>query len=476
MIRRVLTAMLLGCGLLSAALTEADFAQAAPQENPDPMTWWREAHLGMFIHYGLYSGLGGLFGDKPCGAEWAQNNLQMDSEQYAQGAAPLFQPAEGCAEQWARLAAAAGCRYAVLTTKHHDGFALFATETTEFNAQKLTGRDVVREFADACRANGLRVGFYHSVIDWHQPDYDYSIPCDLPYPKGQKQWLEAAGIPRNQEKYRRYLHRQVDELLTHYGRVDILWWDYSAGEMQGPAWDAEGLVQLCREKQPELVMNNRLFTYHALQAGGDAAAAQGDYGDFLTPEQRIPSEDLQDADWESCMTVGRNWGYNRFDVNLKTPAEVIAALEECVGKGGNLLLNINPRGDGSVPEGVADVFRRLGNWMQVNGAAIYGAHPVEEVDMPAGMYLVAVWDELFVYLPREVPEGDALELWLPAAEIDTVMPEILGQPDCEVTVERVEEEPETAEGEPRAWLLYTIPTQAWHDAVEGLPVLRLSAE
>lgn len=461
------------------ALTEDDFTDpaAGTEEQADAhMTWWREAHFGMFIHYGLYSGLGGEFRGHRCGAEWTQNNLQMASSLYAEEALPLFKPAPNCAEQWAMLAKTAGCRYVVLTSKHHEGFALFDTDTTDFCSQAKLGRDIVKEFTEACRANGLRVGLYHSVIDWHHPSYDYTIPCDLPYPKFQKQELEQNGIPRDQAAYIRYLHRQAEELTTKYGPIDILWWDYSGGEMQGErGWKASELMAACRKRRPGIIMNNRLFAYSgtdASQEQDEAAAERKDEGDFITPEQRVPEGGLDGQDWESCMTVGRNWGYNRYDTEIKSPATVIATLEECVAKGGNLLLNINPRGDGSVPEEVADVFRRVGDWMQVNGEAIYCATPVEGVTLPEGYRMVGVWDDLYIYLPQEKPEGDVLALRIPATELDAVAPEILGQPDCEVEMERLEL---PGEDEPEAWLEFSIPTAAWDDAVEGMPVLKLGA-
>lgn len=474
---RSLLLPLLAWALLPApALTEDDFADPSPaageQATTDRMTWWREAHLGMFIHYGLYSGLGGEFNGQFCGAEWTQNNLQLDSDTYARTALLLWNPAPGCAEKWAELAAEAGCRYVVLTTKHHEGFALFDTATTDFCAKARKGRDIVKEFAEACRARDLRVGFYHSVIDWHEKDYDFTIPSDLPYPALQKHLLEAQGVPRSQEAYRTYLRSQVTELLEHYGPVSILWWDYSGGQMQGPAWGGDELMALCREKQPGIIMNNRLFAYDGTTAGHDEEASeQPDHGDFITPEQRVPEEGLP-TDWESCMTVGRNWGYNRYDTQYKSAAEVIGKLQECVSKGGNLLLNINPKGDGSVPEPVADVFRRLGAWMKINGESIYGARPVEgHVDLPEGLRMVAAWDDLYIYLPAEKPAGERWELRLPAEQVDTIEPDILGQPDCDVTVERTEEE--TPDG-PRATLIYSIPTAAWDAAPEHMPVLRLS--
>ena len=426
---------------------------SAPTTQDTKMQWWRDAHFGMFIHYGLYSGLECSFDGKDGRGEWTQRNLNLDTDTYAAAAKPLFRPAPGCAEKWAELAQAAGCRYMVLTSKHHEGFALFDAPNTDFCSAKLLGRDIVKEFADACRARGMRVGFYHSVIDWHQKDYDNGIAQGkMPYPEGQSKMLAEKGIPRNHEAYIRYLHEQVRTLMTRYGKVDILWWDFSNGELSGDrGWKATELLKMCRELQPGIIMNNRLYPGHATRKFSDKA-------DFCTPEQLVPDRtDLPLYDWESCMTVGHHWGYSRFEKpeDYKTPADAIRLLEACVSRGGNLLLNVGPMPDGSIPEPVERVFRRMGDWMAVNGEAIYGSRAVKGVDVPC----VRVGENLYIFLPAT--PGDVC---LPGDLIGLCRCSVLGQPDCKVKTFG-SAAPET--------ITYRVPESAWEKAVEGLPVLKL---
>ncbi len=457
------------------AAAEGIYAEPPVQnEHDERMQWWREAKFGMFIHYGLYSGLGGEFKGQRSGAEWSQRNLKLDSETYAREALPLFKPAPGCTEEWAELAAQAGCSYMVLTTKHHDGFALWNSAEGDFSAQKALGRDLVREFVDSARSRELYVGFYHSVIDWHHPAYDNTICPDLCYPEGQAAWLAQRGIPRDQEAYKRYLHAQVRELLTNYGQVDIMWWDYSQGAAEGErAWGAPGLMAMCRELQPGIIMNNRLYAFSGLDPASDKLELDPAKGDFTTPEKRIPEALQGQPDWETCLTVGRNWGYNRYDTELKSPATIIRSLQECVSRGGNLLLNINPMADGSVPAGVADCFRRIGAWMDVNGDAIYGSTPLPELTLPADCLCTQVGENLYIFLPAQAPaDGSDYVLRLRSTELDAVRPSILGQPACKLRVERIEQE-EEGRDEPIGYFCVTIPASAWQEAPEGLPVLLL---
>ncbi len=463
---------------VAPALAEGIYAEAPVQDAHDArMQWWREAKFGMFIHYGLYSGLGGEFMGQRSGAEWSQCNLNLDSESYGREALALFTPAPGCTEEWAELAAQAGCSYMVLTTKHHEGFALWQTAESNFSSGEQLGRDLVREFVESARARELYVGFYHSVIDWHHPAYDNSICPDLCYPKGQEAWLRQRNIPRDQEAYKKYLHAQVRELLTDYGKIDIMWWDYSQGAAEGErAWGAPELMAMCRELQPGIIMNNRLYAFSGLDPASDKPELDPAKGDFTTPEKRLLEEYLVDFDWEACMTVGNNWGYNRYDTQLKSPATIILQLQQCAARGGNLLLNINPMADGRVPEGVADCFRRIGAWMDVNGEAIYGSHPQPEVTLPEGISCSQVEEDLYIFLPAEAPaDGSDYVLRLHATELDAVRPTLLGQPGCKLKMAREEVDVAGAD-EPVGYLCITIPAAAWQNAVEGLTVLRLAAD
>ena len=379
------------------------------------MKWWRDAKFGMFIHFGLYSGLAGEWRGKYAGGEWIQKNVETDTETYRAEAFPRFKPSADAAEQWAALAQEAGCRYAVLTTKHHDGFALFDSAQTDYDARDRFGRDLVREFTDAFRSRGIRVGFYHSVIDWSHPNYDYTICPQLCYPRGQIAWRE--GVPGREidhAAYLRHLKNQVRELLTNYGKIDVLWWDYSQGAASGKrGWDAPALIEMCRGLQPDVVMNNRLYAYGGFDTNADVRLDLR-CGDHMAPEKHIPAHGYPDTDWESCMTVGRHWGYSKFDGDFKSAETVIRQLEECTAKGGNLLLNIGPKADGSVPENVAAVFRAVGAWLRVNGEAVYGTRPYYGFE---GAFASRSADGKFAYvflppagtpLPENLPEGEIL--------------------------------------------------------------------
>jgi alpha-L-fucosidase len=342
------------------------------------MKWWREARFGMFVHWGLYSGLAGNWNGKPVGTkggmEWLQNRVGADTYTYASNALPCFRPKPGFAAEWARVAKEAGCRYVVFTTKHHDGFALHDSKVGDFDAGSQLNRDLVKEIVAALRAEGLRVGFYHSVIDWHHDQYGYTLAKGLPYPGGNRTAMPGA---REHAKYVTYLHQQVDELMSNYGPVDIMWWDYSSREFQGDeAWRAAELLRRVRAKQPDIIVNNRLFrTPEAGWAGNGMATLptlDPRYGDFTTPEQHIPATGMPGIDWETCMTMNTTWGFNEHDHAWKSEETLIRNLVDIASKGGNYLLNIGPTGDGSVPPESVKALRAIGAWMKVNGESIYG--------------------------------------------------------------------------------------------------------
>lgn len=379
-------------GLVLSVLAGTSSSPAQTSTTPQRevrMQWWRDARFGMFVHWGLYSGLAGTWEGKPVGKsggmEWLQFYVKADTETYAERAIPLFTPKTDFAQSWAKLAKRAGCRYLVFTTKHHDGFALHDSAVTNFDAGSVLDRDLVREIVDACRAEGLRVGFYHSVIDWHHDQYCYLESKVLPHPSSPKPYSNA---PRDHGKYVDYLHQQVDELVTNYGPVDILWWDYSGIDFQGEeAWRAFELMHDVKKKQPHIVMNNRLFRIPAAGWKGQGMKAvlpqlDAKYGDFLTPEQHVPEGGLPGVDWEACMTMNTTWGYSRHDEKWKSTTKLIRTLINIASKGGNYLLNIGPLGDGSVPLESVDRLEAMGRWMDVNGESIYGssASPIPGVE------------------------------------------------------------------------------------------------
>ena len=308
-----------------------------PEESPEiiadrkrRMKWWHEAKFGMFIHWGLYS----LFGRH----EWVMEMEGIPATEY-QEAAKRFNPKPNAARDWARLAKRAGQKYMVMTTKHHEGFCLFDTRTTDYCAPKQAAkRDLVREYVDAVRAEGLRVGFYYSLMDWHHPD-----------------GARCATDEASRKRFVEYIHTHLRELLTNYGKIDILWYDVS-WPLDVNGWESEKMNQMVFSLQPDIILNNR----NKLP------------GDFATPEQRIEAAEAGRA-WESCMTMNDSWGYHTADDNWKTPKQVIRNLITCAHDGGNYLINIGPKPDGSIPEESIRIMTTVGNWMDKNGEALYGA-------------------------------------------------------------------------------------------------------
>ena len=340
--------MLLGAGASVASLAGGAFdavAQTAPatatapgERDPMPiaptpdqarrMQWWHAAKFGMFIHFGLYS--------QHARHEWAMENEAIPIQEYMQYA-KQFNPRPGCQREWAKLAKAAGMKYMVMTTKHHEGFCNFDTKLTDYCAPKQgPGRDLVREYVEAARAEGLRVGFYYSLMDWHHPD-------------GAKCATDEAARKRFVE----YTHGLIRELLTNYGKIDVLWYDVS-WPLDAKGWESERMNKMVFELQPDIIVNNRNHLP----------------GDFSTPEQKIVAETNGRA-WESCMTLNDSWGYQRADDNWKSAKTIVRNLITCARDDGNYLLNIGPRPDGSVPEPSVEVLTEVGRWMQTNGDTIY---------------------------------------------------------------------------------------------------------
>jgi alpha-L-fucosidase len=310
------------------AAAPAAFALPGDADRDRRMAWWRQAKFGMFIHWGLYSVLGRH--------EWAMEMEGIPVAEYEK-LALRFTPKPNAARDWARLARRAGQKYMVLTTKHHEGFCLFNTQYTDYCAPKQAcGRDLVKEYVEAARAEGLRVGFYHSLMDWHHPD-------------GARCATDEAA----RRRFVDYVHGQVRELMTNYGKIDVLWYDV-AWPLDAAGWESEKMNEMVFKLQPDIIVNNR----NKLP------------GDFSTPEQRIQAEEGGRA-WEACMTMNDSWGYQRADDNWKTPKTIVRNLATCARGGGNYLLNIGPRADGSIPEESVRILTAVGGWTERNGEAIY---------------------------------------------------------------------------------------------------------
>jgi alpha-L-fucosidase len=351
-----------------AAQEKAPVAPASASRYDDVMArsaWWREARFGMFIHFGAYA--------VPARGEWVQSDEKLSAERY-RPYVESFRPVDFDARAWARLAKAAGMKYAVMTAKHHDGFCLFDSALTDYKVPpRFGGRDLVREYLDAFRAEGLRVGLYYSLIDWHHPDYpnvgNHPMRGDAAYAQTPRQW----------DRYLAYMHGQVEELVTKYGRLDLLWLDFSFDEYRGEKWGAEKLVAMVRRHQPAILLNNRLDANPGVSG---AARALGPWGDFETPEQGLPAKGFVDASgrpipWETCLTLNNHWGYNATDDQWKSPELVVHTLVEAVSKNGNLLLNVGPDARGRIPEPSVKVLEAVGRWMSRNGESLHGAGAAE---------------------------------------------------------------------------------------------------
>lgn len=336
--------------------------------------WFRDARFGMFIHWGIYA--------IPSRGEWVKFHENMTDEAYRKYF-ENFDPVDYNPAEWAKLAKQAGMKYAVITTKHHDGFCLFDSKYTDYKSTNTpAGRDLISEFVEAFRAEGLKIGFYYSLLDWHHPGYPVDGDCVI-HPMTGKEGYSNEN--RDFNSYLEYMHNQSRELLTNYGKIDIMWFDFSCGEMKGEKWEATKLVKMARELQPGIIIDNRL--------GGNMELETPEYyaGDFEGPEQIIPKKPIVDElgrpiPWEACITLNNNWGYARNDDEYKSAETVIKTLVDCVSKGGNLLLNVGPDARGRIPGESVQVLKEVGAWMAENSESIYKCGISEYKKPPWGSY------------------------------------------------------------------------------------------
>jgi alpha-L-fucosidase len=359
--------------LLVLAMVLSTVAQIATAQLPKEtdaqkalrMKWWSDARFGMFIHWGLYA--------LPARHEWVKNRERMTNEQY-QKYFELFNPDLYNPKEWAKMAKAAGMKYVVLTAKHHEGFCLWDSKYTDYKATNTPiGKDLIKEYVEAFRSEGLKVGFYYSLIDWHHPDYT----IDRVHPQRQENDAdyEKLNAGKDMAKYREYMKNQVRELLTNYGEISIIWFDFSFPGKNGKGradWDSENLLKLARSLQPGIIVDDRLDLEDV--AGG---------WDFTTPEQvkmaKWPERDGKKIPWETCQTFSGSWGYYRDEYTWKSPAQLIELLVESVSKGGNLLLNVGPTARGTFDYRAQASLAAMGEWLKLNGRSVYGC-----TEAPAG--------------------------------------------------------------------------------------------
>ena len=324
--------------------------KALAESKSERTAWFEEARFGMFIHWGLYSAAGGYWPPDPDTgkkydqhyAEWIKAWAKVPEPEYGKSLKPLFTPGEGVIQSWAELARDAGMKYAVLTTKHHDGYTLF-NSTAPYSVQNEKtggtnisppGRDLVREYTEAFRAAGLVPGYYYSLIDWQHP----------------------AG-----EAYTKYLHHHLDELASNYGEAGVLWVDFSSAKTQGSYWGTRAILENWHAKQPAAIYNNRFWDN-----------LENDFGDFFTPEKYVPPTGHPGRLFEVCHTMNESFGFSYHDQKWKSARDILILLTDIASKGGNLLLNVGPDRYGRIPEPAVAALREAGRWMHHHGEAIYG--------------------------------------------------------------------------------------------------------
>jgi len=350
-----LTLLLLTLGQLQA---QQKLSAETDAQKEQRMAWWLNDRFGMFIHWGLYA--------MPARHEWVKSNERITDSAY-QKYFDNFNPDLYSPREWARMAKAAGMKYAVLTTKHHEGFCLFDSKFTEYKSTNTAiKKDLVKEWVEAFRAEGLKVGFYYSLIDWHHPDY--TIDQNHPQRPNNPADYDKLNKGRDMAKYRTYLHNQVKELMTNYGKIDILWLDFSFPGEHGKDhndWGSEELLKMVRKLQPGIIVDDRLDLNN-----------YDDGFDFVTPEQykvsEWPMRNGKRVHWETCQTFSGSWGYYRDETSWKDNKQLLVLLIESVSKGGNLLLNVGPTSRGLFDYRAQKALAGMGDWMQLNSRAIYG--------------------------------------------------------------------------------------------------------
>lgn len=364
-LKRNITLLILGLTIvapLARAQTNQTDKIETKEQHDARMTWWREAKFGMFIHWGVYSVPAGYYHGKPVPGigEWIMNTGKIPMAEYQQFARE-FDPTNFDADAWVKTAHDAGMKYIVITSKHHDGFAMFPSKASPWNIYDATPwhQDPLRELADACRKYGIKLGFYYSQAqDWNNGGAAIGGKWDPTQQHDMDDYIDKIAVP------------QVRELLTSYGPdiPAVIWWDTPHNMNRERAQKIYDTVESLR---PDIIMNNRL--------GG------GYKGDTETPEQKIPAQGFPGRDWETCMTINNTWGYKRDDDHWKSTETIIHNLCDIASKGGNYLLNVGPTSTGLIPQPEVDRLEAVGQWMQVNGEAIYGTKATpfgEELGQP----------------------------------------------------------------------------------------------
>lgn len=413
---RIRPAIALSALLLFVSCNSLGTATVAPANHDARMAWWRDARFGMFLHWGLYAIPAGKWTDHANHGEWIRTTAQIPRDEYSK-LQPQWNPVNFDADAWARMAKDAGMKYVVITSKHHDGFCLFDSDVSKWDVGGAPNkRDIMQELSDACRRHGLKFCTYHSIMDWHHPDY-------LPR-RGWEKDRSTQGA--NFDRFERYLHAQVTEVITRY-RPAVMWFD---GEWE-KTWTHERgvrLFELCRRLAPEMIVNNRVDVHRQGMQGfskNDEAV-----GDFDTPEQEIPATGLPGVDWESCMTMNGHWGWNAADTRWKSDELLIRNLIDIASKGGNYLLNVGPRADGTFPEQSVERLASIGKWMRANGDSISGTTASVFESLPFGRCTVR-HNKLYLHVFDWPSDG---RLFLPGLASPVTRAYLLKRPDDNLAV------------------------------------------
>ncbi len=368
--------LILNTAVLTLAAEPVPFKET-PAQHDAKMQWFREAHFGMFIHWGLYSQLAGEWKDKTIGggAEWIQNRLNIPSSQYS-ALAKTWNPSKYDPVAWVKLMKAAGVKYIVITSKHHDGFCLWPTKCNDDWNISITpgGKDLLKPLAEACRQEDVRFCLYHSIPDWHHADWP-ARPAFNDYATGTA----------DKERYKHaYLFPQLKELLTNYGHINLLWLD-DGGMARPPVWnanDGQELEDYIHDVDPKVILDDRsqakpfqqiYGTSGAATAVGETAKYANHAGDYITPEGTVPATGLPGIDWETCQTMQlpNNWGYNRL-VGFRSFSDLLRQLVDVTSKGGNMLLNVGPTAEGEILPQARQCLEKFAAWMAINSEAIHG--------------------------------------------------------------------------------------------------------
>jgi alpha-L-fucosidase len=336
----------LAASILSVSLAQESNNSSISNQNDLKMQWWKDAKFGMFIHWGIYSVPSGKWDDKTTYGEWIMHSAKIPRAEYA-ALAGKFNPTMFNADDWVKLAKDAGQKYIVITSKHHDGFAMFGSKASDYNIVDATPfkRDILKELAESCRKHNIKLGFYYSQAqDWYHPGGAVSgnVEWDESHKGDMNKYVEEIAIP------------QVKEILSNYGDVAVLWWDTPTNMTKEMATKLAELTK----PYPNLITNNRL------------GAGMG--GDLETPEQFVPATGFPGRNWEVCMTMNGHWGYNAYDDRWKSTEDLLRKLIDIVSKGGNFLLNVGPNQYGIIPEVCQQNLREIGEWLNLNGEAVYG--------------------------------------------------------------------------------------------------------